>query len=392
MKRHINLLRSVFCLALFGSFFAAAPPALTAISNIPFFAAKTTYNGLVYPEEGVVPGETGYFRLDVSRTGKFSGKLLVGQQHAGFSGKFNDSGTAYVPVSVGTGQYEAILNSDFSIDYREIKVLKWTVVFQLTNGLDSIVGQILSYERAGWSGIVQGERAGFNARTNAAPQAGRYTMVLPGGSSGLSGPEGDGWATLTVDGAGNVLLQGGLADNFKFVTRSILSAKGVWPFFVPSDGGRGALAGWLQFTNSTESELVGQLIWIRSRHPGTASYAEGFTNQIGVLASRYVPPAPNQPALNLSDPVLVLSGGELSSSVTKALIFRTPSELRGTSGSPPLVKFYPAKGLFLGLGDVPGTMLSPRLSGAVLQNRNVGFGYFTGNARSGEVIIEEKPD
>jgi hypothetical protein len=371
-----------------GLCFGAAPAALAATANAPAFIVKTTYNGLIYREQGVLPGEAGYFRLDASRKGRFTGKLLVGRQHVGFSGKFNPEGTAYVPVKVGTGRYEIILNPDSSADVREIKKLEWTLVLQLTNGLDEVAGQILSYERAGWSGLVLGERAGYSAPTNPAPQAGRYTVVLPGTPDGQSGPAGAGWGALTVDQAGNVRLLGALSDDSKLTASSVLSADGAWPLFVPSDGGRGMLVGWLKFTNTARSELSGQLIWVRLKHPGVRFYAEGFTNQTSVLASHYVPPASYQAVLNLTNAILVLGRGELGFSITNSLTLRSPTELRGAGGSRVMVKFFLANGLFLGRAQVPGATRTLGFSGAVLQNQNVGFGYFTGDSSNGEVIIE----
>jgi len=98
-KHHSSYL---LLLAVTGQCFAAEQAASSASSNAPAFAVKTAYNGLIYREQGVLPGETGYFRLDVSRNGGFTGKLLIGKQPAGFSGRFNQEGTAYVPVKVGT--------------------------------------------------------------------------------------------------------------------------------------------------------------------------------------------------------------------------------------------------------------------------------------------------
>src|SRR5690348_10888026 len=104
-----------------------------------------------------------------------------------------------------------------------------------------------------------GARAGHGARLNPAPQAGRYTVVLPVDLDGQTGPAGDAWGALTVDENGYVLLQGGLPDNSRYTVTSILSADGTWPLFVSFDCGRGMLVGWLQFTNSSESKLIGPL-------------------------------------------------------------------------------------------------------------------------------------
>src|SRR5260370_16415663 len=123
----------------------------------------------------------------------------------------------------------------------------------------------------------------------------------------------------------------------KVTARAVLSAEGAWPLFVPLDGGRGILVGWLEFTNSAGSQLAGQVIWVRLRHPGVRFYAEGFTNQTSVLASRYVRPASHQPVLNLANGILVLGKGELGSSFTNSLALGSPTALRGAVDSRALV-------------------------------------------------------
>src|SRR5262245_51553019 len=72
--------------------------------------SRATYNGLIVPDEGVLPNETGYFRLTVSRNRRFTGLLLIGRHRASFKGQFNEHGAAYVPIQVGTGEYNLILN------------------------------------------------------------------------------------------------------------------------------------------------------------------------------------------------------------------------------------------------------------------------------------------
>src|SRR6266446_4907466 len=71
---------------------------------------------------------------------------------------------------------------------------------------------------------------------------------------------------------------------------------------------------------------------------------------------------------------LVLGRGELSSSFKISLILQTPTELRGNGYSRLRVEFSPSTGLFLGRAEVPGTTLTLGFRGAVLQNRNGGFG------------------
>jgi hypothetical protein len=384
--KHRNFYRRAFCFVASVLCFVAhfAAPAAT-LSSFP-----ATYNGLAFEGDATLPQHTGYFRLDVSRSGHFTGKLFLGRNRASFGGRFDDSGKSFVRVWLGTGDYELVENPDGSTDYREIKKMKWTLALQLTNSVDEVAGQIFAFLGSGWSGIVQGQRAGYSARANPAPQAGRYTFALPGSPDGQTAPGGYAWGTLTVDDAGHVRVQGGLPDNSRFTATSILTTDGVWPLFTPLNQGRGMLVGWLQFTNSPDSELVGPLNWVRLRTPDATFYRQGFTNQSSVVGSSYVRPTAGQSVLNLTNPVVTLSGGELTSSFTNSLTVSTPSVLKGSADSRAFIQFSSPTGLFVGWTQVPGTERFLHFNGVVLQNQNAGFGYFT-DSRSGSVTIEEQP-
>jgi hypothetical protein len=128
---------------------------------------------------------------------------------------------------------------------------------------------------------------------------------------------------------------------------------------------------------------------MRLTQPRARLYPQGFTNQTSILASRYVRPIPPDPVLALTNAVLVLHGGDLTSGVTNSLSFRTPTELTGSPASRLTVKFSPSTGLFVGRTEVPGLVGDLGFAGAVLQNQGAAFGYFLGTLRSGEVIIEQ---
>jgi len=66
-----------------------------------------------------------------------------------------------------------------------------------------------------WEAQLLGDRAVFNSKTNPAPYAGIYTLVVPGQIDPADGPEGDGVGTLKVDSNGVASLAGTLADGDK---------------------------------------------------------------------------------------------------------------------------------------------------------------------------------
>jgi hypothetical protein len=182
---------------------------------------------------------------------------------------------------------------------------------------------------------------------------------------------------------------GVLPDGSKVTSGAVLSEEGIWPLCASVHAGKGVLLGWLYCTNSAGSEITGQLLWMRLSQPRARLYPEGFTNQTSILASRYVRPIAPDPVLALTNAVLVLHGGDLTSGVTNSLSFRTPTELTGSPASRLTVKFSPSTGLFVGRTEVPGLVGDLGFAGAVLQNQGAAFGYFLGTLRSGEVIIEQ---
>src|SRR5262249_51590150 len=70
------------------------------ISSTTTMDYKATYNGLIYPEDGLIPEHYGFFRVKVSPSGAFTGQIQVGQKHAKFSGHFNSTDSSTVKVKV----------------------------------------------------------------------------------------------------------------------------------------------------------------------------------------------------------------------------------------------------------------------------------------------------
>src|SRR5688572_10647734 len=82
----------------------------------------------------------------------------------------------------------------------------------LTHGTDRITGQVAD---GTWVAQLSGNRAVFNITTNSCPLIGKYTLIIPGNTNGARSPGGDGFGTLTVDGAGSISLKGTLSDGTK---------------------------------------------------------------------------------------------------------------------------------------------------------------------------------
>jgi hypothetical protein len=379
MKRCQNLLRCISFLAL----------SLGCCLTQRAAGSGLLYNGLIFEQGSPSPRQSGYFKLNVSPRGAFSGLLLVGAHRAGFAGRFGPDGAAYVKVKVSTGDYYMTCDIG-SCDYHEVRKLYWTLILQTNSAGDQVSGQIVSYIEGGWSASLYGEQAAYNAVSNPAPQAGHYTMALPGTADGLSGPRGYGFAVLTVDNAGNVRLRGALPDSSVITASAILSNDGAWPLFVTLNGGKGALIGWLSFTNSADNELAGDLVWVKLHQSEAIFYRGGFTNVVSPVASRYVRPLQPNPPLSFTNAALTLRGGGLNSDFTTGVVFRTATDLRATDGGGITVRFYLSTGLLWGFASVPGNHII-HVTGVALQKQNIAVGYFLGPSRSGECVIQEAP-
>src|SRR6185503_15352014 len=96
----------------------------------------------------------------------------------------------------------------------------WTIAL---DGSDTIAGDV---SNGGWSAPLLGDRLVFNAKTNLAPQAGRYTFVVLGTPGQPDAPGGDGYGTIVVATKGTATLSGSLADQTKFAARPPLSRLG----------------------------------------------------------------------------------------------------------------------------------------------------------------------
>jgi hypothetical protein len=64
----------------------------------PFPAVKGNYAGLIANTNGVALDSSGSFHLTVTRSGRFSGRVLVGGERHGFHGQFDLAGGTTVSV------------------------------------------------------------------------------------------------------------------------------------------------------------------------------------------------------------------------------------------------------------------------------------------------------
>jgi hypothetical protein len=353
------------------SFTLSADRTLVAnFASYPFVPPKADYACLFADQtNGVSPQSAGCLSLSIGARGVFSGKLQLAGVNYALSGQFDGSGKAHRTIARSRGR--SSLTADLELD--------------LLSGAAQVAGTVSDGR---WTAELVGDGAWFDAKTNAAPQRGQYTMLLAGAYGSTNKPAGDGYATLTVSPGGVVSGRLVLADGTALTVSSFLSRLGQWPLYASLYGGQGVLWGWLAFSNA--SDLGGTVAWIR---PALSSsyYPAGFSLAAPVLGTRYVAFGKGTNVLGLAantNLMLTLEGDGLAAAITNWFTLRTNDVVTPVSGPRLSLSFTPASGVFTGTVANPATPKPISFGGVVLQGRGMGSGFFLYGAGCGEVQLE----
>lgn len=329
------------------------------------FPSQGLYNGLVMETDEVRHERSGNFTLKFTARGSYSGKLLVGGRRYSVKGLLDREGKAT----------NLVLRAGLS-------PLSVEVAFDGASG--ATAGRVTGRVTDGtWTAQLQGDRQGYHAKTNPAPFAGSYTLVVPAEEGSLEGPQGDGYGTVKIDRGGTAAFVGMLADGTKATQKVPVSREGNWPFYLGVYKGRGSTLGWLAISNDA-GEIGGLVSWIK---PTIASkyYAGGLTNESQVVGSVYVPPSKTEQQLRRTE--LVCAGGNLGGTVTGEVMVLPNGTMMAQSGGALKIGVSPATGLFKGTVLDPATGRPRVFSGVVLQKWNIGSGLVLGTNQVGLVEL-----
>jgi hypothetical protein len=334
----------------------------------PFGLMAGAYGGLFYETDEVQIFSSGSFALRVSSRGAYSGALRLGKRKYSFSGKLNIQGQA---ANIITVKGAAGLSVSFQV------------------GSGASAGQVFGLvTNASFAAALLGDRAVFNSRTNPAPYAGTYTLLIPGqAGAGSAAPAGYGFGAIRVTAAGKARLVGTLADGTKFSQSAALSQDGHWPFYAPLYGGGGEVLSWLQFNDQTNSDLAGQLSWIKLPSAKARYFPGGFTNDCAAVGSLYEMSLA-QSILGLASARLEINGGNLASDITNTVALGPKSKVLNPKDDGFTLSFNLSTGTFRGLAADPVTGKWYRLSGAVLPRMNAGYGFLLGTNLTSAVVFE----
>ncbi len=336
----------------------------------PFSASKGVFNGLFHEDDQVRLGHSGSFTFTLADKGTYSGWVQIGTRKTKASGRLNLEGRATNVVNrPGTNAL----------------TITWAVAL---DGSDQITGTISD---GTWMATLLGDRATFS-KVNPADFAGPHTFLILGTPGGGLAPEGDSFGTVSVDASGVVKLKGTLADKTPVNARAPLSKHGQWPLYIPLYAGKGALLGWVNFTNQPTTDLEGLLSWIKPAIPGTALFPDGFDSDSALIGSRYRPPSgETNRLLSLSNAVVTVSGGNLPAAYTNDVLIGASGKLTNAGPDRIVWSFVPSSGLFNGSFTPAGGTKAVPFHGAALQKAGIAGGFFLGTNRSGRIALEPPP-
>jgi len=326
--------------------------------------AKGTYTGLFSDQaNGPSLPRAGSFTVAITVRGRFSGRLQIGPARYSIRGQLDSSGTAQFSIPHRT------LGGQLQID---------------PNDADHITGFISD---GNFTSQMDGDRAVFNALTNPAEQAGRYTVVMPYGNDPGNSPGGDSYGLVTVDRFGRIRLSGALADNTKFSEAAMLSKDGRWPLYTPLYRSQGFVFGWIVFASTSTDDLNGHVTWFRPTVATAKVYPQGFTYQATFAGSQYIRPPAGNRTLDLPDAMVLFSGGDSNYSLTDAITIAPNNRVTNLGDNKLTLAFSPTTGFFHGAVLPPDARRATAFSGVVVQKQNTGNGYFLGGAQTGYVFI-----
>lgn len=324
----------------------------------PFLPIAGGYHGLFYVTSNATEDSSGYFTAMVTPAGAYNARLLLGGQHHSATGQFTVTGEA---TNI--------------IKRPGLTSLAVRLQLDLSNG--PVTGTISD---GTWTADLLADRAVYS-KTNQAPEAGRYTLAISGSSDTPNEPGGNGFGSLVVNELGDVTFSGLLADGTPVTASSIVSGNGHWPFYASLYGGKGSMLGWLSFTNGG---ISGQMGWFKLSEAAAKLYSGGFTNSPEVVGSAFFD-TNGLPILGFTNGLLSLTNGDFEQGITNQIVLVPDKESTDQDGAKLI--FNTSSGLFKGSVMNPETSKPIAFNGAVLQNQNIGVGFFLSTNESGSVIL-----
>ena len=334
-------------------------------ANCQGIPVNGTYYGSFFESDGSWHRSSGVVTISTTSRGSYSGRLQRGLVFYRFSGQFDSDGHA-------SRQIFSFFGRDLTIDLQIDP-----------DDSDIITGSVSDGD---WTADLAAYRAVFD-RNNVSPDAGRYTMVLPGDFTSTDTPGGNTVATVRVDSAGRLTVSGLLADGWPFFQTTRVSKDGQWPFYFPAYWGDGSVHGWLQL-NGGDSAISGDVNWIKPQMRRDWFYPQGFAITVSATGSQYVPPAFGEKIIDIDTGTIEFNGGNLQDGFSNDVTLDSNNRLHNLSSNALSVRFSLSNGSFRGFVVDPSSHDWIPFQGVVLQDRAIATGVFPGWDQTGEVTLQ----
>jgi len=358
-----------------------------------FQPVQGAYYGLLVPTNGTpllpdFPG-LGFVTLNLTANGRFSGKISAGRHSVRFSGAADVRlGTANVTINV-RGLDPLLLYLDFNFDNGPL------IQGGLTDqgGLDI---PLIAYRVA--------------SPADTAPFAGKHTFLIPGAavSNAAALPAGDGAGRITISAKGKLSASGTAGDGTAF-SQSVPLCKDasnpedpkiIWPFYASAKRGRELLGGFINGSPTNGSFSASPVHWFKQPNESDAYYPDGFDDAAFaasddpklLVAARYRPPGRGTNAVNWTEGVTLIDGGNLTSTISNQVsVALNKFTVTGGSSNQLTLKLATGTGLLDGSFLHPVTGRKTKFKGAILQlsspEKTVGGGWFLGTSESGFISL-----
>jgi hypothetical protein len=178
-----------------------------------------------------------------------------------------------------------------------------------------------------------------------------------------------------------------MADGTKFTQSTKVSVDGNWPLYGAAYGGTGSIYGWLRF-NSDDSDLKGDVTWIKPEIPWSWYYPRGFAITVESFGSRYTRPPYGTRILDLEYATVEFNAANFGPGITNEVTINNYNRVFNTSANPLTMSFSPSNGIFSGRVFDPIMFNWIRFRGVVIQKYAAGGGFFPDYDQSGEVWLQ----
>lgn len=332
-----------------------------------FVPMSGTYNGLFFQTTGYWNQSSGIITISTTSQGSYSAKLQIGKAHYSFSGRFASDGSASAQI---LRHYQYPVTVQFKVSDADPDLIVGTVS-------DSV-----------WTAQLSADRSVFDGKTTICPDAGLYTMVLYGNYNSTVEPGGASFGTITINTAGRISFGANLADGTKFNVATTVSKNGRWPLYAQLYSGCGTFYGWILFNAATNSDVSGDVTWVKPKVWNAQYYPCGFYVVHPVYGSSYVKPPHGTSVLDFTNGTIQFNGQNLYQGITNNVILTTYNKIQNQSANGLQLNFSLSSGSFSGKVMDPITWQWYPFKGVVVQKRNIGTGYFSAWNLTGEVWFE----